>query len=71
VDEMVDTHLINLALTSFGITAGVAILIAASIIGIAALRLRGKSTRTARTHTLTPANHEVITPAATHERQAA
>jgi hypothetical protein len=40
---MVDTHLINIALAGYGIAAAVAVLIAVSIIGIGALRLRGTS----------------------------
>jgi hypothetical protein len=37
---MFDTHLINVALAGLSITAGVAILIAAAIIGVATTRLR-------------------------------
>ena len=45
VAEMFDTHLINVALAGLSITAGVAILIAAAIIGIAAIRLHGQPRR--------------------------
>jgi hypothetical protein len=38
---MVDTHLINIALAGYAIAAAVAILIAVSVIGLGAFRLRG------------------------------
>jgi hypothetical protein len=38
-----DTHLINVALASLGIAAGIAVLIAIAITGIAAVQLRGRS----------------------------
>jgi hypothetical protein len=48
VDEMFDTHLINVALVGLSVSAGVAILIAAAIIGIAAIRLHRRTTRTGK-----------------------
>jgi hypothetical protein len=46
VDEMVDAHLINIALAGLGISAAAAIVIAAAIIGISAIVLHGRSRRT-------------------------
>jgi deoxyinosine 3'endonuclease (endonuclease V) len=73
VDEMVDTHLINIALAGYGIAAAVAVLIAVSIIGIAAFRLRGTSHRApaiaGRGHSLTGQHERIDAPA--RERQAA
>lgn len=43
VTEMGDTHLLNLALAGFGISAAAAIVLALAIIGIAALTLRNKA----------------------------
>lgn len=40
---MFDTHLINQALAALGISAGIAILMALAITGIAALELRRRS----------------------------
>jgi hypothetical protein len=42
---MFDTHLINVALVGLSVSAGVAILIAAAIIAVAALRLHRRTTR--------------------------
>ena len=42
---MVDTHLINIALAGLGLSAGVAVLIAAAIIGISAVVLHGRKQR--------------------------
>jgi hypothetical protein len=42
VDEMVDMHLINIAVAGLGISAAVAIAIAAAIIGISAIVLHGR-----------------------------
>jgi hypothetical protein len=43
-----DTHLINMALVSLGITVGVAVLMAVAIIGISAVQLRGKTPKGGR-----------------------
>jgi len=40
---MVDTQLLNIALAGLGISAGIAIVIAAAIIGISAIVLHGRS----------------------------
>lgn len=42
---MIDLHLINTALAAMGISAGAAVVIAAAIIAIAAIRLRGSAQR--------------------------
>ena len=47
---MVDTHLINIALAGLGISAGVAVLIAAAIIGISAIVLHGRARRGTTPH---------------------
>ena len=62
VAEMFDTHLINVALAGLSITAGAAILIAAAIIGIAAIRLHGK-TRRVSTVTAAPVTAAATQPA--------
>jgi hypothetical protein len=48
VDEMVDTHLINVALAGLGISAGIAVLIAVAIIGISAIVLHGRTPRSGK-----------------------
>jgi hypothetical protein len=74
VDEMVDTHLINVALAGLGISAGIAVMIAFAIIGISAIVLHA---RTPRSGKLTLAHATVAehrTPAAAtagHGRRAA
>lgn len=45
--EMLDTHLIYVALTAFGIAAGAGIFVAAAIIAIASLRYRPAQRRRA------------------------
>jgi hypothetical protein len=68
VDDMVDTHLINVALTGYAISAGVAILISAAIIAIAAIVLPRKP---ARKLGAMPVGHESIPASASarmHER---
>jgi len=52
---MFDTHLINVALVGLSISAGVAILIAAAIIGVAAIRSHRKTTRTGKPASVRPA----------------
>jgi hypothetical protein len=47
---MVDTHLINLVVAGLGISAGVAIVIAAVIIGISAIVLHGRKQRGSAPH---------------------
>jgi hypothetical protein len=69
---MFDTHLINVALAGLGMATGAAIAIAAAIIGIAAARLRNKTSG----RKLSPARTgvvpgEVSAPAKELERQAA
>jgi hypothetical protein len=73
VAEMFDTHLINVALTGLGIAAGVAIAIAAAILGIAAARLHNKTSRHRKLGPARPSvvHGEVSAPAKELERQAA
>jgi hypothetical protein len=69
VDEMVDTHLINVALAGLGLSAGIAVLIAVAIIGISAIVL---SARTPRSGKLSLARAAVAghrTPAAAPARE--
>jgi hypothetical protein len=71
---MFDTHLINVALVGLSISAGVAILIAAAIIGIAAARLHRKASRSGSLGTQRPAtegHNGISAPAREPERQAA
>ncbi len=72
VDKMFDTHLINMALAIMSISTGAAILIAAAIIGIAAIVLHGKA-RPGSTASVTPASAAPKAPVApaVPEKQAA
>lgn len=59
---MFDTHLINMALAGLGISAGIAVLIAVAIIGVAALHFRERSAGGTKLTSLpakTPAAHTV------------
>ncbi len=62
---MGDTHLLNLALAGIGISAGTAIVIAAAIIGIAALRLHFTMRTTSAVTTSTVTTSAVTTGAPT------
>lgn len=64
-----DTHLINEALLALGIAAGIAILMALAITGIAATQLRGKAPD--RKLTAVPADPTAPRNASERERQAA
>ncbi len=55
-----DTHLINLAMAGIGISAGVAVLIAAAIIGVFAWWKHDKAQGLASTSTAEPILHEEI-----------
>jgi hypothetical protein len=67
---MFDTHLINVALASFGISAGAAILIAAAIIGIVAWHRHDRLSGSRRL-TVVPAHAPAGQTAREREPQAA
>jgi hypothetical protein len=48
VDDMVDMHLINMALAGLGISAGLAVLLAATIIGFSAIVLPSRAPRSGK-----------------------
>lgn len=64
-----DTHLINEALVALGIAAGIAVLMALAIIGIATAQLRHKASR--GKPTAVPADATSPQNAREHEPQAA
>lgn len=66
-----DTHLINVALASLGISAGIAVLMAVAIIGIAATQLRRKSSGGGTKLTAVPAHPRATLTSREHGRQAA
>jgi predicted membrane channel-forming protein YqfA (hemolysin III family) len=60
-----DTHLVNVALAGLGISAGIAVLIAATIIAVAAVQLR----RTSSGRKLTPVSVPATTVGTALERE--